>query len=287
MKHMAKKTIIVQDAEITLMPQQNEDDYISLTDIMKRFEDEFAIYSWMRNKNTVEFLGVWEQLHNPNFKGNEFVRFKNEAGANSFNLTPKKWIDTTDAIGIVFKSGRYGGGTFAHRDIAINFCYWLSPTFQLYLIKEFQRLKQKEAEEQKQTLDWNVKRSLAKINYKIHADAVKMHLVPLKVQDTKFESLYYASEADLLNMALFSTTAKEWRENNPDLKGNMRDYATTEQLLVLANLENLNAEFIKMGFPKEDRLRKLNDVAIYQMQLLVAMPSIGLLKGNEALKKLD
>lgn len=284
---MAKKTIIVQDAEITLMPQQNEDDYISLTDIMKRFEDEFAIYSWMRNKNTVEFLGVWEQLHNPNFKGNEFVRFKNEAGANSFNLTPKKWIDTTDAIGIVFKSGRYGGGTFAHRDIAINFCYWLSPTFQLYLIKEFQRLKQKEAEEQKQTLDWNVKRSLAKINYKIHADAVKMHLVPLKVQDTKFESLYYASEADLLNMALFSTTAKEWRENNPDLKGNMRDYATTEQLLVLANLENLNAEFIKMGFPKEDRLRKLNDVAIYQMQLLVAMPSIGLLKGNEALKKLD
>lgn len=283
---MAKKIILVQGTEITLLPQQDEEDFISLTDIMKGFDDEFAIYSWMRNKNTVEFLGVWEQLHNLDFKGNEFVRFKNEAGANSFNLTPKKWIDATNAIGLTIKSGRYGGGTFAHRDIAINFCYWLSPTFQLYLIKEFQKLKKQEIQDQKQTLEWTIKRTLSKVNYKIHADAVKMHLIPDKIQNTKFEPLYYASEADLLNIALFSMTAKDWRENNPDLKGNMRDSATTEQLLVLANLESLNAEFIKMGLPKEQRLTKLNDVAIYQMQLLINMPTLKTLRTGDEEQKL-
>jgi hypothetical protein len=280
---MAKKTIVVQGNEITLFPRKEDEDYISLSDIMKSFNDEFAIYGWMRNKNTVEFLGVWEQLHNPNFNSNEFVRIKNEAGANSFNLTPKKWVAATGALGISSKTGRYGSGIFAHKDIAVNFCYWLSPTFQLYLIQEFQRLKEVEAEKQKESLDWNLKRTLAKVNYRIHTDAVKNHLVPLKIQDTKFEGLYYSSEADLLNLAIFNITAKEWREANPNLKGNMRDYATVEQLLVLSNMENLNAEFIKMGISKQDRLTKLNDVAIYQMQLLVGgTSSFGLLKsGND------
>jgi len=284
---MANKTILVQEKAITLLPQTgNEEDYISLTDIMKSFDDEYAIYSWMRNKNTVEFLGVWEQLHNLGFKGNEFVRFKNEAGANSFNLTPKKWIEATNALGIIIKSGRYGGGTFAHRDIAINFCYWLSPTFQLYLIKEFQRLKEAEAEQQKQSLEWNVRRILSKINYRIHADAVKKHLIPQKMQQTKLEGLYYASEADLLNLALFGMSAKEWREENPTLKGNIRDHATAEQLLILANLENLNAEFIKMNWEKTARFDKLNDVAIYQMELLVGSMSLNVLKEGDAAPKL-
>lgn len=278
---MAKKTIIVQGSEITLLPRQNEEEYISLTDIMKNFDNEFAIYSWLRNKNTVEFLGVWEQLHNVDFKGNEFVRFKNEAGSNNFNLTPKKWIQETSAIGMTIKAGKYGGGTFAHRDIAINFCYWLSPTFQLYLIKEFQRLKEIETKEKQEALDWNIKRTLAKVNYTIHTDAVKNHLMPIKIQDTKFESVYYATEADVLNLALFGYTAKEWHDINPQTKGNLRDTATTEQLLVLANLENLNAEFIKMGFSKQERLAKLNDIAIYQMQLLVNKTNLGILRSGE------
>ncbi len=276
---MVKKTITVQEKEITLLlTKQSEDEYISLTDIMKSFDDEFAIYSWMRNKNTIEFLGVWEQLYNSDFKGNEFVTFKNEAGSNSFNLTPRKWIEKTNAIGIIVKAGRYGSGTFAHKDIAINFCYWISPTFQLYLIKEFQRLKEQESKEQKQSLEWNIKRTLSKINYKIHTDAVKTHLIPIKVLGSRFEGVYYASEADILNIALFSVTAKEWRDINPNLKGNMRDYATAEQLLVLANMENLNAEFIKMGLSQNERLVKLNDVAIYQMELLLSINPISLLK---------
>ena len=272
---MAKKTIVVQGSEITLLPQQGKvEDYICLTDIMKNFDDEFAIYGWMRNKNTVEFLGVWEQLHNQDFKGNEFVRFKNDAGSNNFNLTPKKWIDGTNAIGIVVKSGKYGGGTFAHRDIAINFCYWLSPTFQLYLIKEFQRLKEQEAEQSRGVLDWNVRRTLAKINYHIHSDAVQMHLIPPKIAALKLGGMVYASEADMLNVALFGFTAKQWQLANPTLKGNIRDYATAEQLLVLANLENLNAHLIKERLAQDERLQKLNEVAIYQMALL-ADPRIG------------
>ena len=285
---MAKQsTILVQGIEIRIQGK-DDNEYISLTDIAKNASErtDIIISNWFRNRNTVEFLGLWEQMHNPNFNPIGFDGIKNKTGLNTYILTTKEWIEETNAIGIEAKAGRYGG-TYAHRDIAFEFCSWVSVVFKLYFIKEFQRLKAIEAEQQKQSLDWIIKRTLSKVNYKIHADAIKMHLVPLKVQDTKFESLYYASEADLLNMALFSTTAKEWRENNPDLKGNMRDYATAEQLLVLANLENLNAEFIKMGFPKDDRLRKLNDVAIYQMQLLVAMPSMGLLKSGEELKKLD
>ena len=268
---MAKnKTIKVKETEITLLPQKGVEDYISLTDIMKTFEDDFSIYSWMRNKNTVEFIGIWEQLHNPNFKGNEFVTFKNQAGSNNFNLTPKKWIDATDAIGIIVKSGRYGGGTFAHRDIAINFCYWLSPTFQLYLIKEFQRLKEVEAQAQKDALAWNLKRTLAKVNYRIHTDAIKTNLIPARISNNaKQSSFVYASEADLLNVALFGMTAKEWRIANPKASGNIRDHATGEQLLVLANLESHNAEFIKQGLNQEERVHKLNEIAIYQMQVLV------------------
>ncbi len=266
---MDKKILIVQGNQITLLPRQSEDAYISLTDIMKNFDNEFAIYSWLRNKNTVEFLGVWEQLHNENFKGNEFVRFKNEAGSNNFNLTPKKWIEQANAIGMVIKSGKYGGGTFAHRDIAINFCSWLSPTFQLYLIKEFQRLKEIETKEKQETLDWSLKRTLAKINYRVHSDAVKTYLIPPKVSETNLEGLYYANEADILNVALFGMTAKEWRETSPNAKGNIRDEATTEQLLVLSNLENINAEFIKSGMDKKERLRRLNETAIHQMGLFV------------------
>ncbi len=282
---MAKKEtiILVEGTEIRFY-KESDDDFISLTDIARRFNERTGqlILNWMRTRTTIEYLGAWEVLHNANFNVLNFEDIKNQTGSATFVLGINDWTERTGAIGIRAKTGRYGG-TFAHRDIAYEFLSYLSPTFKLYVIKEFQRLKQNEAK----SLNWEIKRILSKVNYKIHADAIKNHLVPLKVQDTKFESLYYASEADLLNMALFSTTAKEWRESNPDLKGNMRDYATAEQLLVLANLENLNAEFIKMGFPKEDRLRKLNDVAIYQMQLLVAMPSMGLLKSGEELKKLD
>ena len=269
---MAKKKIITVDGkDISLLPQKGEDDYISLTDIMKSFDDDFSIYSWMRNKNTVEFLGVWEQLHNPGFKGNEFVTFKNEAGANNFNLTPKKWIQTTDAIGMRVKSGRYGGGTFAHKDIAINFCSWLSPTFQLYLINEFQRLKEIEAKEQRESIEWQVKRTLAKVNYQIHTDAIQNHLIPERL-NVKQRGIVYASEADVLNVALFGVTAKEWKSANSKKKGNMRDHATGQQLLVLSNLENLNAEYIKLGLVQNERLQRLNEVAIHQMQILILPP---------------
>jgi hypothetical protein len=268
-----KKSLLVQGDEITLLPQKGQEDYISLTDIMKRFDDEFSIYSWMRNSNTVEFLGVWEQLHNPLFKGNEFVTFKNQAGSNNFNLTPKKWIDNTNAIGITVKSGRYGGGTFAHRDIAINFCYWLSPTFQLYLIKEFQRLKEIEAQEHYDNLDWNIKRLLTKINYSVHTDAIKENLIPPRLAQGKPEGLVYANEADILNIALFGKTAKIWRLENPDTKGNIRDHATTEQLLVLVNLEAINAELIRQGINEDERVLILNKAAIKQMHSILDSPS--------------
>ena len=281
---MAKKetVILVEGTEIRFY-KESDDDFISLTDIARRFNERTGqlILNWMRTRSTIEYLGAWEVLHNPSFNVLNFEYIKNQTGSATFVLGITDWTERTGAIGIRAKTGRYGG-TFAHRDIAYEFLSYLSPTFKLYVIKEFQRLKHSEAK----SLNWEIKRILSKVNYKIHADAVKNHIVPLKVQDTKFESLYYASEADVLNVALFSMTAKEWRETNPDLKGNMRDYATAEQLLVLANLENLNAEFIKMGFPKDDRLRKLNDVAIYQMQLLVAMPSMGLLKSGEDVKKI-
>ena len=283
---MAKKSIYVQETEISLLPKQGEDDYISLTDIDQKFEGAGRhIENWLRNQNTVEYLATWESLHNPNFNSMQLHGIKEQAGINRFLMSAKKWIETTNAIGLKSNAGRYGG-TYAHPDIAFHFCLWLSPTFQLYISKEFQRLKKQEALEQHDALEWNLKRTLAKVNYVIHTDAAKNHLVPDKIQDTKFEGIYYASEADVLNLALFTMTAKDWRENNPTLKGNLRDNATAEQLLVMANLENLNAEFIKMGLDKQTRLTKLNKVAIYQMQLLVNMPSLGLLKDGDSSEKI-
>jgi hypothetical protein len=259
------KSIFVKGFEIGIQIVGNED-YISLTDMVKGFGDDSMIYSWMRNRNTLEFLGIWEELNNPSFNGNEFVTFKSQAGLNSFNLTPKKWIDATNAIGIKSKAGRYGGGTFAHRDIAFEFGTWLSPEFKIYLIREFQRLKADENDRLK--LEWNLQRTLAKINYSIHTDAIKENLIPIEL-NKKHISFIYSSEADLLNLALFGKTAKEWKESNPSLDGNMRDYSSIEQLVVLSNLESINAVFIQENKTQEERLLKLNKIAIEQMKSLL------------------
>lgn len=272
---MAKnKTINVKGTEISILEKDNLD-YISLTDMVKGFGDDTMIYSWMRNRNTLEFLGIWEEMNNPNFKGNEFVTFKTQAGLNSFNLTPKKWIDATNAIGIISKAGRYGGGTFAHKDLAFEFGSWLSPEFKLYLIKEFQRLKEDENDRLK--LTWNLHRTLSKINYRIHTDAIKQNIIPENVTKEQANSIY-ANEADVLNMALFGKTAKQWRDANPDIEGNIRDQATIEQLLVLANIESMNAEFIRMNLPQSERLIKLNQIAITQLKSLTASPNVKNLK---------
>lgn len=258
---MAK--IIVQDTDITIL-QINENDYISLTDIAKfKTDDTFIVVcNWMRNRNTIEYLGIWESLYNPNFKPIEFDRFRKEAGLNAFTMSPKKWIETTNAIGIISKSGRYGG-TYAHKDIAFKFASWISVEFELYVAKEFQRLKE---EEQKQ-LGWSVKRELAKLNYHIHTDAIKKNLIPKEITPQQ-ASMIYANEADVLNVALFGVTAKEWREANPDVKGNICDYATINQLICLSNMENLNAVFINDNLPQRERLIKLNQIAIQQMSVL-------------------
>jgi len=266
--------ITVQGASITIVTQ-NESDYISLTDMSKKFGGDDLIYSWMRNRNTLEFLGIWEQIHNPDFKGGEFETFKKEAGLNSFHLTPKKWIEATCAIGIQSRAGRYGGGTYAHKDLAFEFGSWLSPEFKLYLIKEFQRLK--DDENMRLSLEWNLNRVLSKINYRIHTDAIKEHIIPENI--TKEQANYvYATEADVLNMALFGKTAKQWRDANPEKDGNIRDYATIEQLLVLANIESMNAEFIRMQIPQSERLQKLNQIAITQLKSLLYNPNTKKLK---------
>lgn len=257
-----KNQIIVQEQIITIM----KDDYICLTDMVRNIENGLVlIEKWLRNKNTIEFLGIWEEIYNRDFNSPEFEGIKNEAGLNRFSLSVKMWIDKTNAIGIVAKAGRYGG-TYAHKDIAFEFASWISPKFKLYLIKEFQRLKNDEIEKQK--LDWDIKRTLVKMNYHIHTNAIKNNLIPPNIAKNKI-SFIYATEADLLNIALFGKTAKEWSEENPKLEGNMRDYATAEQLVVLANLESLNAEFIKSEIKAEDRLLKLNQIAIEQLELLL------------------
>jgi KilA-N domain len=268
------KTINVKGTEITIV-QKGKDDFISLTDMVKGFGDDTMIYSWMRNRNTLEFIGIWEELNNPDFKGNEFVTFKSQAGLNSFNLTPRKWVDATNAIGIVSKAGRYGGGTFAHKDIAFEFGSWLSPEFKLYLIKEFQRLKEDENDRLK--LDWNLQRTLAKVNYTIHTDAIKANLIPQALNKIQV-TFAYANEADMLNVALFGKTAKQWRDENPTATGNIRDEATIEQLVVLSNMESINAVFIGQGLSQTNRLLELNKMAITQMK--------SLLKSN-TLKKLE
>jgi len=259
------KTIIVTGKEITILEHQNSD-FISLTDMVKGFGDDTMIYSWMRNRNTLEFIGIWEELNNPDFKGNEFVTFKSQAGLNSFNLTPRKWIDATNAKGIISKAGRYGGGTFAHRDIAFEFGSWLSPAFKMYLIKEYQRLK--EGENDRLKLEWNLSRTLAKVNYHIHTDAIKENLIPPEL--TKLQiSFVYANEADMLNVAMFGKTAQQWRNENPHIEGNIRDTSTIEQLVVLSNMESINSVFIRQGLSQSERLVQLNRIAITQMTSLV------------------
>jgi len=267
---MRNKEIIVNKTRISII-SINDNDYISLTDMVKHFGDDALIYSWMRNRNTLEFLGIWEQIHNSDFKGNEFVTFKSQAGLNSFNLTPRKWIDATNAIGIVSKSGRYGGGTFAHKDIAFEFGTWLSPEFKIYLITEFQRLK--EDENNRLKLEWSLQRTLAKVNYRIHTDAIKEKLIPPEI--TKEQSkLIYASEADILNVALFGVTAKEWRTQNPDKEGNIRDHALIEQLVVLSNMESINALLIHQKLSESERIVTLNQTAIQQMKSLLSYPAV-------------
>jgi hypothetical protein len=272
MKNRKSTTIAVQGTTITILEQDNED-YISLTDIAKYRNplEPFAIINnWMRSRSTIEFLGLWEKLSNPNFKPLEFERFRNEAGSNYFVLSPQRWIEATNAIGIISKSGRYGG-TYAHREIAFEFASWISSEFKLYLIKEFQRLKDDES--RRLSLPWNLNRTLSRLNYRIHTDAIKTHIIPPEITPAQ-AALVYASEADLLNVALFGQTAKQWRDANPTLDGNMRDHATLEQLLVLANLESLYAEFIHINLAQSERLQRLNEIAIRQMTTLAAQTGV-------------
>jgi len=269
--------ISVQGNEISIISRKQED-YISLTDMAKyrNKEDPFAIINnWMRGRSTIEFLGLWEKLSNPDFKPLEFERFRSEAGSNYFVLSPQRWIKSTQAIGIISKSGRYGG-TYAHKDIAFEFATWISSEFKLYLIKEFQRLKEEELHQ----LGWDIRRNLTKINYRIHTDAIKENLIPPELSARQM-NMVYATEADVLNMALFGMTAKDWRDKNPGRKGNVRDDADVSQLVCLSNLENLNALFIRENTAQAERLRKLNQIAIHQMKLLTVDPSIKRLEGKD------
>ncbi|MBQ2853543.1 MAG: KilA-N domain-containing protein [Bacteroidales bacterium] len=260
---MIKKEIIVDNTNITIV-SINEDDYISLTDIAKyKSDDPIAVISnWMRNRNTVEYLGIWESLYNQDFKPLEFEGFRKQAGLNAFTLSPQKWVKTTNAIGIISKSGRYGG-TYAHKDIAFKFASWISVEFELYIVKEFQRLKQ----EEQNKIGWSAKRELARINYHIHTDAVRNKLVPTEVSMSQKNTIY-AEEADVLNVAIFGMTAKEWRESNPNLNGNIRDYATVNELICISNMENINSVMINENVPQSERLEKLNKIAIHQMNIL-------------------
>lgn len=260
-----KSTLNANGVEIRIT-SSNEADYISLTDIAKKRDPDnprYIIQNWMRSRSTISFLGLWEELNNPNFNRVEFDTFKNESGENSFVMTPQKWIAATNAIGITSKSGRYGG-TYAHSDIAFEFASWISPEFKLYIIKDYQRLKSDESHAKQ--IEWNVKREIAKSNYRIHTDAIKENLIPNLTP--KQIAYTYANEADLINVALFGQTAKQWKALNPDAKGNIRDDASIAQLIVLSNLESLNAEFIREGIPQSERLTKLNRIAIYQLKSL-------------------
>ena len=277
MSKTKKSTIEVQGASVAVI-SQNRQDIICLTDIAKFKNPDHpddVIRNWLRNRNTVEFLGIWERLNNPSFNPVEFDGIRMQTGLNSFVLTPKQWIEKTGAVGLTSSAGRYGG-TYAHKDIAFEFASWVSVEFKLYLIKEFQRLK--EDESRRLSLAWNLNRTLSKLNYRIHTDAIQAHLVPAAVTPAQ-AAITYASEADLLNVALFGQTAKQWRDANPKLEGNMREYASVEQLLVLANIEGMNAELIHMALSQGDRLKRLNEIAIRQMQVLTGTMTIKKLQG--------
>ncbi len=258
---MAKKynRITVLDKQITT----TADDYISLTDMIKAKDGDFFISDWLRNRNTLEYLGIWEKINNPQFNYGEFATIKSSSGLNSYKISVKQWVEKTKAIGITAKAGRYGG-TYAHKDIAFEFGMWISAEFKIYLVKEFQRLK----DEETKNLDWDFKRTLAKLNYKIHTDSIKKNLIPINLSKKQISHIY-AAEADVLNMALFGITAKEWRQKNPKKKGNIRDYSNISQLVCLSNLENINSIFIKEGMPQNERLNRLNKIAIHQMKILL------------------
>ncbi len=276
MSKSKRTSMAVRGAAIAVLTQ-NRQDFISLTDIARYKDSErtdYLISNWLRNRNTIEFLGIWEQLNNPGFNPIEFDGIKKQAGLNSFILTAKRWIDSTGAIGLVSTSGRYGG-TYAHKDIAFEFASWVSVEFKLYLIKEFQRLK--EEENDRLQLGWNLQRTLAKINYRIHTDAIKETLIPPAVTKAQ-AAMVYAEEADLLNVALFGRTARQWRDANPDAEGNVRDHATLEQLVVLTNLESLNSVLVRQGLPAPDRLLRLNEIASTQMRTLLADSNVKRLK---------
>lgn len=274
---MGKQIVKVQDIDVRYF-EQNGIEYISLTDIAKQSSDEprFIIQNWMKNSNTVRYLYEWEELHNVDSNRVHLHTVIEQATNNRFTMTPKKWIKQVNAKGITSKAGRYGG-TYAHKDIALNFCYWLSPTFQIYLIKEFQRLKSEEA--RKLGLQWTVRREIAKSNYRILTETIKNNLIPERVKDN--QGYTYASEADILNVALFGITAKDWRAQNPNAKGNIRDFATIEQLLILANLETHNAEFIKEGLSQDERLDRLNQIAIEQSKIITQYSNLNQLKSKE------
>ena len=269
MEKIKQKVILnANGAEIAVLHFGDDNDYLSLTDIakFKNPDDAFiVINNWLRSKDTILFIGLWEQLNNSNFKPIEFDRFKNEAGTNAFTLSPQKWITTTNAIGLVSKSGRYGG-TFAHKDIAFEFASWVSAEFKLYIIKDYQRLKGDE--NSRLSLNWNLSRELSKINYRIHTDAIKENLIPKDITQ-KLKGIVYANEADVLNVALFGVTAKEWKKQNTDIKGNIRDEATYYQLIILVNIESMNAELIKLGLTQDERVIRLNKMAIEQMTSLL------------------
>ena len=271
---MAKaKKIEVKGVEVTVIAEVLGD-YISITDMLKAKDGDFFVADWLRNRNTVEFLGIWESVNNPDFNYGEFAIIRSQAGLNSYKISVKEWVEKTNAIGIRATAGRYGG-TYAHVDIALEFGMWISPEFKVYLIKEFKRLKEEEAG--RTNLEWNLQRILAKVNYQIHTDAIKENLIPKELNKSQV-SFVYANEADLLNMALFGFTAKQWRDCNPDMDGNVRDHATIEQLVVLSNLESINALLINQGLPQADRLKQLNQIAITQMKSLLANQQIQKLK---------
>ena len=255
------KKINVKDTEISIT-QINDEDYICITDMLRAKDGDFFVTDWLRNRNTLEYIGTWESVYNPDFNYDEFALITNRAGLNSFKISVKEFVEKTNAISLTAKAGRYGG-TYAHKDIAFEFAMWISPEFKIYIVKEFQRLK---SDEQKQ-LGWSAKRELAKINYRIHTDAIKNNLIPEQLS-AKQISIVYADEADVLNMALFGKTAKQWRDENPDLKGNIRDYANMNELICLSNLENINALLINENISQSERLVKLNEIAIHQMSVL-------------------